>query len=45
MLVPNLHAVPKRYLIKVRNFLLIDLYLEKYKNATRFEKLKLDQIS
>ena len=46
MRVPNLHTVPKRHLIKIRNFLKkIDSYLEKYKFARRFEELRLDQIS
>ena len=46
MHVPNLHMSPKRHLIKIKTFLRkIDSYLEKYKFATRFEWLRLDQIS
>ena len=46
MRVPNLHAAPKRHLIKIRTFLKkIDSHLEKYKFARRFEGLRLDQIS
>ena len=46
MRVPNLHTVPNRHLIKIRTFLRkIDSYLEKCKFATRFEGLRLDQIS
>ena len=46
MCVPNLHAAPKRHLIKIRTFLKkIDSNLEKYKFAGRFEGLRLDQIS
>ena len=45
MRVPNLHTAPKRYLIKIRNFLRkIDSYLEEYKFERRFERLSLDQI-
>ena len=46
MRVPNLHTARKRRLIEIRTFLRkIDSYLEKYKFATRFEGLRLDQIS
>ena len=46
MRVLNLHMAPKRHLIKIKTFLKkIDSYLEKYKFASRFEGLRLDQIS
>ena len=46
MRVPNLHTVPKRHLIKIRTFLWkFYAYLEKYKFARRFDRLRLDQIS
>ena len=46
MRVPNLDTAPKRHLIKIRTFLKkIDYYLEKYRFASRFEGLRLDQIS
>ena len=41
---PNLHTAPNKHLIKISPFLTkIDSYLEKYKFATRFEGLRLDQ--
>ena len=46
MRVPNLHTAPKRHLIEIRTFLKkINSYLEKYRFARRFERLRLDQIS
>ena len=41
MRVPNLHAAPRRHLIKIRTFLKkIDSYLEKYKFARRLKGLE-----
>ena len=51
MRLPNLHAAPKRHLIKIRTFVKkIDSYLENCKFASKiairyFEGLRLDQIS
>ena len=46
MRVPNLHAAPKRHLIKIRILAKkIDSYLENYKFARRFQGLRYDQIS
>ena len=46
MRVRNLHTPPNRHLSKVTTFLKkINSYLEKYKFAIRFERLKLKKIS